>query len=391
MPLGESARRAIAVLLTCACALAALPREAGAEVGVTKDEILIGACATLKQDIGRAEYLGATAYVQYVNDVLGGVNGRKIRVLFGDDDFTADGAAQCYARMRKEGVFALAFLATGAEVVQYIKLATADKIPVVSAANGSPFMYEPVKRYFFAMRSTYTQEAYQLTDALQQRLRARRIAAIYMSDGLGFTALAGVRKAVADHGATLVAEASFLRNAQDMEPAVKAARAANPDAVVILGNYRQAADILKAAQKEHWKTTFSLVTAREAVVNEAGSAAEGLIMALLYPHPSRTDLPTVALFQKLMRQYHPDARPDVKMLEGFSHAVLLVKALGLSGARPTRERLVQTLESMHGVDLGLGDDYRVSFSSSNHQGFSHADFSIVRNGESVPLTDWTRR
>lgn len=111
-------------------------------------------------------------------------------------------------------------------------------------------------------------------------------------------------------------------------------------------------------------------------------------MALLYPHPSRNDLPTVALFQKLMRKYHPDAKPNVKMLEGFTHALVLVKGLELAGPDPTRERLIDALETLRNADIGLGPDYAVSFSSANHQGFSHEDFSVVRNGESVPLNDW---
>jgi len=77
------------------------------------------------------------------------------------------------------------------------------------------------------------------------------------------------------------------------------------------------------------------------------------------------------------------------MLEGFAHAVLLVKALTLAGRDLTRERLIKALEGMHDEDIGLGPDYRISFSSSDHQGFSHEGFSIVRGGESVPLTDWS--
>lgn len=211
---------------------------ARAEIGVTDKEILIGSCSTLQQDIGMVEQLGATAYIQYVNEELGGVHGRKLRVLFGDDQFTADGAAKCYARMLKEGVFSLAFVATGAEAVQYVKLATTDKLPIITMANGAPFMYEPVKRYIFSMRSTYTQEAYQIAEGFQRRLGARRLAAIYMSDGLGFAGLDGFRQSLAAHKRTPAAEISFLRTAEDMTRAVQTARAAKPDAVIIIGNYR---------------------------------------------------------------------------------------------------------------------------------------------------------
>ena len=383
-------RRAATAVLAAALASAfAVPGRA-AEPGVSDNEILIGSCSTLKQDIGMVEYLGATAYLQYVNDRLGGVHGRQIRVLFGDDEFTAPGAAKCYDRMRKQGVFALAFVATGAEAIQYITLASADRIPIVTMANGAPFMYEPVKRYVFSMRPTYTQEARQIVDALQGKLGAKRVAAIYMSDGLGFAGLEGVKESLAANKKTLAAEVSFLRTATDVSAPAASVMAAHPDAVVIIGNYRQAADVLKFARRRRWKTRFALVTAREGVVKEAGDAAEGLIMALLFPHPSRADLPTVALFQNLMAEYHPDAKPNVKMLEGFVHAMLLVKALDKAGPEPTREKMISALETMRDEDMGLGADYRISFSSASHQGFSHEDFSVVRGGQSVPIDDWSK-
>jgi ABC-type branched-subunit amino acid transport system substrate-binding protein len=379
------------ILLTLAFAALPLLSPAGAaaaETGVGDQEILIGSCATLKQDLGTAEKLGAETYLDYVNSELGGVHGRKIRAVFSDDDFTAEGAADCYDRMKKRGVFALAFVATGAEMVRYIKLATADRIPILAPANGAPFMYEPFKRYLLATRSTYTQEAFQLTEALRRELGLKRFAAIYMSDGLGFAGFDGVKQSLQSHGLALAAENSFLRTAEDMGPTVDSVMASKPDGVIIIGNYRQAAKILKYARRKSWRPVFALVTAREAVITEAGDAAEGLIMALLYPHPSRTDLPTVALFRELMAKRHPQTRPDVKILEGFANAVLLVRGLERAGPDLTREKIIDAFERMKNEDIGLGRDYLVSFSSMSHQGFSHADFSVVRGGQSSPITDW---
>ncbi|MGO9868898.1 MAG: ABC transporter substrate-binding protein, partial [Rhodomicrobium sp.] len=47
-------------------------------------------------------------------------------------------------------------------------------------------------------------------------------------------------------------------------------------------------------------------------------------------------------------------------------ARVLIEALKRTGPQLDTERLVDTLESMHGFDLGLGAE--ISFSKSEHQG-----------------------
>lgn len=62
-----------------------------AETGVTDKEILIGACTPLSgnnAELGHNELDGAKAYIDYVNEELGGVNGRKIKLDINDDKFS---------------------------------------------------------------------------------------------------------------------------------------------------------------------------------------------------------------------------------------------------------------------------------------------------------------
>ena len=63
-------------------------------------------------------------------------------------------------------------------------------------------------------------------------------------------------------------------------------------------------------------------------------------------------------------KYFPPEAPDYTSLEGFISANILIQALKQTTPLDT-ERLVDTLESMRNIDLGLGST--LSFGRAEHQ------------------------
>jgi branched-chain amino acid transport system substrate-binding protein len=77
-------------------------------------------------------------------------------------------------------------------------------------------------------------------------------------------------------------------------------------------------------------------------------------------------------------------KPDFISLEGYLSAQLLIEGLKRAGPEFSMESLVDTLESMRGIDLGIGAP--MSFGMSEHQA-SHRIWGTVldANGQYQPL------
>ncbi|MDU3130956.1 MAG: ABC transporter substrate-binding protein, partial [Bradyrhizobium sp.] len=69
-------------------------------------------------------------------------------------------------------------------------------------------------------------------------------------------------------------------------------------------------------------------------------------------------------YKNALDKYFPGEAPDYTSLEGFISASILIQALKQTTPLDT-ERLVDTLESMKSIDLGLGST--LSFGRAEHQ------------------------
>jgi branched-chain amino acid transport system substrate-binding protein len=75
---------------------------------------------------------------------------------------------------------------------------------------------------------------------------------------------------------------------------------------------------------------------------------------------------TVVLeYKSALAKYFPGEAPDYVSLEGYAAANLLIEALKRAGPQLDTEKLVDTLESMNNVDMGLGTP--LNFGRAEHQ------------------------
>ena len=160
---------------------------------------------------------------------------------------------------------------------------------------------------------------------------------------------------------------------------------------MVVGPSNTVAPILKLAHGRNWKPLFLTVSfvGTDDLIQGAGSDAEGTVITQVVPPYYLTDLKTVALYRRALQKYMPIARPNFVSLEGFVDAMVLVDGLKKAGKDLTREGLIQEIESMHEVDMGLGSELKLNYSSKSHKGFDHVIPTIVRGGRAVPFTDWS--
>jgi len=361
--------------------------------GVTDKEIAIGSCAALdgpSSFLGRETVAGAETYFDLVNEE-GGVNGRKLHLYSFDDSYDPAKVQGCWDKLMAQKIFALGFFVGTPTAMKYVPMAEAKEIPLVGLFTGAQGLYAPLRHWVINVRASYFDETREQVDGLWDTLHYRKIAVIYPDDAFGAAVLQGVETALKTKSAQVAASASYARQTSQVSEAIDKLRAANPEAVVVVGPSNTVAPILKQSHAKGWKPLFVTVSfvGTDDLIQDAGADAEGTVITQVVPPYYLTDLKTVAMYRRALQKYMPVARPNFVSLEGFVDAMVLVEGLKKAGKEPTREGLIQEIESMHNVDLGLGPELKLSYSAKSHKGFDHVIPTIVRGGKAVPFTDWS--
>jgi ABC-type branched-subunit amino acid transport system substrate-binding protein len=253
-----------------------------------------------------------------------------------------------------------------------------------SFSGASSLRLEPPERYVFNYRASYDEEtAYivrYLVDA--QKTPVSGIVVFAQSDSFGDAGFEGVAKALRKRGYknSDVLRVSYDRNSLDVSRAVEEvvryhnARAGEPHpvrAVVMIATYKAAARFIREIRARKINAlclTVSFVGSnqlveelRESVVSDAA----GTIITQVVPHYESAS-PGVIVYRAALKKYHPDQEPGFVSLEGFLAGSVLVEGLRKAGRELDTEKLINALEAIRGLDLGIGA--LVNLGPSEHQG-----------------------
>ncbi len=379
----------ICAVMACALVVGVLGTPTWGEPGVTGAEILIGSCSALEgasSFLGTQTVLGAKAYLSYANEQAG----RKIKLVSYDDGYEPAKAVECWNRLVEQQVFAAAFFVGTPTAVEYVPRADKAKIPILGLFTGAQVLHDPFRRYIINVRASYYDETREQVDNLWNTLGMRKIAVIYQDDAFGKTVLTGVKLALAKYNAAPVALGSFVRASLNVGRAIQEVRAANPEAVVMVGPYAPIAEIVKLGRASGWNPLYLTVSfvGTEAFIKAAGPVAEGTVITQVVPPYNRFDLPTVALYLKILKKYAPDAKPNFVSLEGFVDAMVLVEGIKRAGGDLTREKFIDAIETIKDLDMGLGPRLKLTYGPANHDGFKTVYPTVVRGGEALVFTNW---
>jgi ABC-type branched-subunit amino acid transport system substrate-binding protein len=382
----------LSVFFGCLFAASA-PLQAQNTPGVTENEILIGSCSALEGPshfLGTETVAGAKAYFAMINDA-GGVDGRKLKLISYDDSYDPAKTEACFNRLMEQKVFALGFFVGTPTAVKYVPMAESNKIPLIGLFTGAQTLYVPLRHWVVNVRASYFDETREQIDGMWGTLSYKKIGVIYPEDAFGTAVLEGVKAALKAHGAEPVAVGSYQRQTAQVGGAIDTVKAANPDAVVVVGPSNTVAPILQQSHAKGWKPLFLTVSfvGTDELIREAGPDAEGMVITQVVPPYYLTEFKTVALYRRTLTKYSPSAQPNFVSLEGFIDAMVLVEGLKKAGKDLTREGLIRGIESIHAFDLGLGPQLKLNYSSKEHKGFDHVLPTVIRGGRAVPFTDWS--
>jgi ABC-type branched-subunit amino acid transport system substrate-binding protein len=349
--------------------------------GVTDNEIRFGISAAFSgaaKELGQNMKLGIEAAFNAAN-ARGGVHGRMLRLIAADDGYEPARTAETMKRLyEKDQVFGVVGNVGTPTAVVALPYALERKMLFFGAFTGAGLLRsDPPDRYVFNYRASYAEETSAMVHYLVKvkRLKPGQIAVFAQQDAYGDSGFVGVTKAVRSLGGdeNAILRLNYQRNTVDVDDAVEQLKKSRVPirAVIMVPTYRAAAKFIEKTRDLFPGMIYTSVSfvGSTALANElmllGKRYASGVIVTQVVPalegHSS-----LVLDYKAAMAKYFPGEAPDYVSLEGYVAANVLITALRRNGPDLDTEKLVQTLENLRDLDIGLGTP--VSFGRSEHQG-----------------------
>jgi len=404
--------------------------------GVSATELVVGMTAALESgptDLGRGMKAGIEAYFHHVNTQLGGVHGRKLRLVALDDKYEPEPALNNLKTFVSEkSVFAVLGSVGTPTAAVTAPYAVENKLPFFGAYTGAAILRkDPPERYVFNFRASYLQETSAtvryFTQLREPGIPIDNLAVLPQGedatgtmDGYGQAGFDGVAKALKERAQiekSAITYATYKRNTEDVEPAVKillkwlgngrrtksSAGKINA-AVLMVPTSGPAAAFVKAMLKEvadiragrsqggvYGLTSEELAEIRKvddlvfSSVSFVGSNAladklkafgeyddgeirrsycEKVVVSQVVPPPD-SNSSGVLQYRDQLKAFDANLQPGFVSLEGYLMARLFVQALQTQGPDLTTESFIATLESLKDVNLSIGPT--LTFDQNDHQ------------------------
>lgn len=349
--------------------------------GVSEDKIKIGMSAAFSgsaRELGRSMQVGIEACFMSVN-AEGGIHGRKLELVTRNDNYEPDMALENIRAFLapEDGVLAMLGNVGTPTAKAILPEVLANQTVLFGTFSGASLLRnDPPDRYVFNYRASYAQETEAIVHYLVRvkELEPNKIAVFYQDDSFGLDGLAGVERALAEYHVheSEILTAVYQRNSSRVQKAVAELSAEMKDiqALVIVGTYSASAAFIKEMRDfgyQGYMANVSFVGSRalaELLLEMGAGYTEKLFITQVVPHFD-SYATGVLKYRRDLEKYFPSEEPNFVSLEGYIAATIFIEGLRRSGRYFTQEELVDKLETINSLDLGIGS--KLSFDASNHQ------------------------
>lgn len=392
MPHAHSIRRAALAGLGLLLAPAAAPAQVN---GVTESEVVFGQSAAFSgpaKELGRQMKIGIDVAFALHNEA-GGVHGRKLTLVAMDDGYEPERTKVAMRELvERRKVFAIlgnVGTPTSKEAIPY----ALDKgVLFLGAFTGAKLLRnDPPDRFVFNYRASYPEETAAQVKYLVEvkRIKPAQIAVFAQEDAYGDAGYEGVASMMRKYKrdpATIV-RVGYKRNTTDVADAVKVikANASRIRSVIMVPTYKAAARFVQKLKDERLDLVFSSVSfvgsneLAEELMQLGPRYAEGVIVTQVVPLPT-SGATAIIKYRQALQRYAPAEKPDFVSLEGFLAANLIVEGLKRAGKNLNTDTLIDALESIKGLDIGIGTP--LTFGPSEHQA-SHKVWGTIIDAQGV--------
>ena len=369
----------VRVLLFLSLLTGAAPDDGSAQALSTK-QLIFGQSAALTGPaslLGQSMRLGLFAAFREVNRV-GGVNNYRFILESLDDAYEPEKAiTNAREFIDRRNVFALIGAVGTPASAATQPIATERGIPYIAPFTGAEFLrVAQLRPNVVNVRASFYQETEEMVVRLAEDLGVQRIGVLYQNDSFGRAGLNGLRRAVARHGLSMVAEADYPRNTEAIKIALLDLRHAQPDAIVIIATYKPAAALIRWARRLNFNPYFVniSVVGSSALAKELGSGGAGVYITQVVPFPLDSSIPVVDQYRHALAMVAPETEPNFVSLEGYLAGRLVVEAVRLAGRRPSRQGFLRALQAAEAIDLG---GFQLRYSDADNQGSDRVYLTVI--------------
>jgi ABC-type branched-subunit amino acid transport system substrate-binding protein len=361
--------------------------------GVTKTTVLIGSHQPLTGPAapGYSEIApAAKAFFQYLN-AQGGVNGRKINLIYKDDGYnptkTVEVVKQLVLQNKVFAIWGGLGTPTHTKVVDFLN---SSRVPDLFVSSGCPCWDDgSAHPYTFGWQPNYTIEGKILGQYLKQKFAGKKVGVFYQDDDFGQGGLAGLKQQL---GSQIVAAKPYQPTVTNVAPQITAIQKSGAEVLVDFS--------IPAFTALERLTSFKLGYKPQLVVSNVGidpttvggllksfskgkadtALIEGAITDAYLPSPTDTSNGWIQLFQKIHDKYDAKAPFDGNVEYGMASAYTFAQALKNAGKTPSRQGLVDAVEKGGFTGPGL---VPFRYSKSVHGGYGGGQIATIKNGKIV--------
>ena len=371
-------------------AAGASPAAEGEVPGVTDTEILLGTHLPLSQTVAAAYSPvgdGMRAYFDYINDVEGGVYGRKIKILVGDDHYNPPDTVEVVRKLvEQDKVFAIVSGLgdeTHAAVLRYLE---DNGVPDMFLATGVHRYTEPPVKTRFGGIPDYQVEGRMLGAYVAENYNGKKIGILRENNEYGVDGLNGLEMGLEGSNVEIVADEKCEATTADVTGQTQRIKNAGAEVIVSVAGPVQSASLVKVVREVlAWDVPIlvSGVDVSDIFIWLAGAEnAEGVISVVFAHQIYETDLPGVQKHIEIIKKYAPHVDPSNFTLYGATISELMVEALKRAGPDLTREKLVEAAEGIRDYTCSVCLT-PVNMSPTDHRPFEIEVYNKVEGGKWV--------
>jgi branched-chain amino acid transport system substrate-binding protein len=362
-----------------ALACGASPGRADDAPGVTETEIKIGQTMPYSGPLSGYGVIGKTdaAYFAMINE-LGGVNGRKIRLISLDDEYNpAKTVEQTRRLVEHEGV-AFIFNSLGTwtngAIRPYLNI---NEVPQLFVASGAE-MFADQEHFPWTMgwQPSYQTEAAIFGKHMLATKPNAKIGVLYQDDGFGRDYMVGLKEGLgAKHARMIVETATYETGAPTIDSQVVTLQRAGADTFLIVAVQELAEQAINKAFDIGW-TPVRYVTGVSQSISSTMTPTgreklKGAITAVYDKDPIDARWRDDAGFKqysafatKYMSRIDQD---DARAVNGFGVAATMVHVLAQCGTDLSRKNIMHQAANIDGLELPmLLPGVKINTSASNY-------------------------
>jgi branched-chain amino acid transport system substrate-binding protein len=324
---------------------------ASAQQGISQNEILIGTIQDLSGPLagyGKQARNGMQMALNEINE-LGGINGRKIKLLVEDSGYDPRKAILAAQKLvNQDKIFMMVgHIGTAqneaAMPIQFEK-DVINFFPLTAARS----MYEPFHRLKFSIAATYFEQIHGALPKLIRQKGVTKVCTIYQDDDFGQEVLQGTEEGLKASKLTLTDKTSFKRGATDFSSQVAKMQASGCEMVVLGTIIRETIGTIATARKMGFNPIFLGTSAAytDLIHKLGGKSMDGFYATMTSQFPYTDDpSPQVRRWSaKYKTQFNED--PSFMSVFGYTAINVFASAMRDAGGRPNTSKFIRSMEVM---------------------------------------------